>query len=67
MPIIYKLAFALITSAISVALSAPGNAQALTAHRIPAALAMEAANEVVSSCAAQGYRETAVVLDADGL
>jgi uncharacterized protein GlcG (DUF336 family) len=28
---------------------------------------MEAASEVVSSCAAQGYRETAVVLDADGV
>jgi len=27
---------------------------------------MEAANETISACARQGYRETAVVLDADG-
>ncbi len=66
-PKIYKMAFASITSAISVALTASANAQALTTHRIPAAVAMEAANEVVSSCAAQGYRESAVVLDADGV
>ena len=35
-------------------------------HRIPAALAAEAASEVVAACARQGYHETAVVLDADG-
>lgn len=42
-------------------------AQTNTTHRIPASLAMEAASEVVASCAAQGYHETAVVLDADGV
>jgi uncharacterized protein GlcG (DUF336 family) len=42
------------------------SADTLQTHRIPAALAVEAASEVVSSCAKQGYRETAVVLDADG-
>jgi uncharacterized protein GlcG (DUF336 family) len=41
-------------------------ADALPTHRIPAALAMEAAGETVLACAKQGYRETAVVLDADG-
>jgi uncharacterized protein GlcG (DUF336 family) len=41
-------------------------AETLQTHRIPAALAVEAASEAVSSCAKQGYRETAVVLDADG-
>ena len=41
-------------------------AQALPTHRIPAALAVEAASEAVASCARQGYRETAVVIDADG-
>ncbi|HLH88955.1 MAG TPA: heme-binding protein [Xanthobacteraceae bacterium] len=41
-------------------------AQALTTHRIPAALASEAASEAVAACAKQGYHETAVVLDADG-
>jgi uncharacterized protein GlcG (DUF336 family) len=64
---IYKVVFASIISAISVALGASANAQALTTHRIRAAVAMEAANEVVSSCAAQGYHESAVVLDADGI
>jgi hypothetical protein len=38
----------------------------LQTHRIPAALAIEAAAEALSSCAKQGYREIAVVLDADG-
>jgi len=41
-------------------------AQTLPTHRIPAALATEAASEAVAACARQGYRETAVVLDADG-
>ena len=41
-------------------------AQTLPTHRIPAALAAEAASEVVAACARQGYHETAVVLDADG-
>ncbi len=41
-------------------------ADALPTHRIPAALAAEAASEAVAACAKQGYRETAVVLDADG-
>jgi uncharacterized protein GlcG (DUF336 family) len=42
------------------------SAQTLPTHRIPAALAIEAAGEAVSACAKQGYRETSVVLDADG-
>src|SRR5580658_8989601 len=41
-------------------------AQALQTHRIPAALAAEAASEAVAACSRQGYHETAVVLDADG-
>jgi uncharacterized protein GlcG (DUF336 family) len=41
-------------------------ADTLPTHRIPAALAVEAASETVASCARQGYHETAVVLDADG-
>lgn len=42
------------------------SAQTLATHRIPAALALEAASETVAACARQGYHETAVVLDADG-
>lgn len=41
-------------------------ADTLPTHRIPAALAVEAASDAVTVCAKQGYRETAVVLDADG-
>jgi uncharacterized protein GlcG (DUF336 family) len=41
-------------------------ADTLPTHRIPAALAVEAASETIAVCAKQGYRETAVVLDADG-
>ena len=38
-----------------------------TTHRLSAELAAEAATEVVASCARQGYAETAVVVDADGV
>ena len=41
-------------------------ADTLLTHRIPAALAVEAASETIAACAKQGYHETAVVLDADG-
>jgi uncharacterized protein GlcG (DUF336 family) len=41
-------------------------ADTLPTHRIPAALAVEAASETVAACAKQGYHESAVVLDADG-
>src|SRR5262245_1746823 len=41
-------------------------ADTLLTHRIPAALAVEAASETVAACAKQGYHETAVVLDGDG-
>ena len=36
-------------------------------HRIPAELASQAVAEAVASCAKQGYAETAVVVDADGV
>lgn len=44
-----------------------GLADTLPTHRIPASLAVEAASEAVAACARQGYHETAVVLDADGV
>jgi uncharacterized protein GlcG (DUF336 family) len=46
--------------------SAAAAAQTLPTHRIPAALATEAASEAVASCARGGYNETVVVVDADG-
>ena len=39
----------------------------LTTHRLSWELASEAASEVVASCGKQGYAETAVVVDADGV
>jgi uncharacterized protein GlcG (DUF336 family) len=39
----------------------------LPTHRISAELASQAAAEAVASCAKQGYAETAVVVDADGV
>jgi uncharacterized protein GlcG (DUF336 family) len=57
---------ALAAAGIACGLAAPARADALVTHRIPAALAAEAAMEAVASCAKQGYRETAVVVDIDG-
>ncbi|HLW92208.1 MAG TPA: heme-binding protein [Roseiarcus sp.] len=42
-------------------------AETLVTHRIPAALALEAVGEAVAACARQGYNETAVLVDADGV
>ena len=39
----------------------------LPTHRIPAELASQAVAEAVASCAKQGYAETAVLVDADGV
>jgi len=39
----------------------------LPTHRISAELAAQAVAEVVASCARQGYAETAVLVDADGV
>jgi uncharacterized protein GlcG (DUF336 family) len=47
-------------------LATPARADALVTHRIPAALAAEAAVEAVAFCAKDNYKETAVVVDADG-
>jgi len=42
------------------------HAQAIATHRIPAALALEAVGAAVEACKAQGYAESAVVVDASG-
>lgn len=42
-------------------------AETLVSHRIPAALALEAVGEAVAACAKQGYAETAVLVDVDGV
>jgi len=57
---------AVLVAAGAVAIAVPAWAQTLQTHRIPAALAVEAASGAVEACASQNYRETAVVVDADG-
>jgi uncharacterized protein GlcG (DUF336 family) len=39
----------------------------ITTHRIPAAVAARIVSAAVEACAAKGYAETAVVVDADGV
>jgi uncharacterized protein GlcG (DUF336 family) len=56
-------------SGLACGLIAPqsASAQMLATHRIPAALALEAVAEAVAACARDGYAETAVVVDVDGV
>jgi uncharacterized protein GlcG (DUF336 family) len=56
-----------LTSIVFVTLAVPATAQTLATHRIPASLALEAVGEAVASCARQGYSETVVLVDADGV
>jgi len=39
----------------------------LTTHRLSAALAAEAVGEAVATCAKQGYKVTAAIVDTDGV
>src|SRR5713101_3388650 len=63
-----RLAFA-IALAIGAGVAAPATRaeDVITTHRLSAALASEAVAEAVASCAKQGYRVSAVVLDIDGV
>ena len=64
----YRRPLAPIIALAGVALASQASAQGLIAtHRIPAALAAEAVTEAVAHCASQGYAETAVLVDADGV
>jgi uncharacterized protein GlcG (DUF336 family) len=59
---------AALASAISVVVFPASAADGLLGtHRVLAALANEAVGAAVAACAAQGYAETAVVVDADGV
>ena len=63
-----RQAAALVLPLISMLLAASARADGLlTTHRLSAELANQAAGEVVATCAKQGYAETAVVVDADGV
>jgi uncharacterized protein GlcG (DUF336 family) len=59
---------AVVLTMVGAASIAPLRADGLiTTHRLSSQMASEAAVEVVASCAKQGYAETAVVVDADGI
>ena len=49
----------ILAALVGVALMGPAAAETLATHRIPAALAVEAASKTVAACAKQGYHETA--------
>jgi uncharacterized protein GlcG (DUF336 family) len=54
--------------AIVAASAAPGRTQdVLTTHRLSAALAAEAVDAAVATCAKQGYSVTATIVDTDGM
>jgi uncharacterized protein GlcG (DUF336 family) len=58
----------LLVAAVLAGCAAPAHAQnVLTTHRLSAALASEAVAEAVASCAKQGYRVTAAIVDTDGV
>src|SRR5258708_29044139 len=58
----------LLSSVVLLMCSAPASAQELPTQKLlPLALAQEAPLEVVSSCAANGFRESVAVVDADGV
>jgi uncharacterized protein GlcG (DUF336 family) len=57
-------AFAVTALAFAPAASADG---LMTTHRIPAALAAEAVQAAVATCAGQGFAITSALLDADGV
>ena len=53
---------------LTAALAAPARAEdVLTVHRLSAALAAEAVTEAVATCAKQGYKVTATIIDSDGV
>ena len=58
----------LLTSVVLLICSAPASAQELPTQKLlPLALAQEATLAAVSSCAANGFRESVAVVDADGV
>jgi uncharacterized protein GlcG (DUF336 family) len=52
---------------VSLLVPVAAGAELVPTHRIPAGLASQAVAEAVASCAKQGYNETAVLVDADGV
>jgi uncharacterized protein GlcG (DUF336 family) len=60
--------FGLLISAAGLAVTTAASADdMITTHRLSAALASEAVTEAVASCTRQGYNESVVLVDADGV
>jgi uncharacterized protein GlcG (DUF336 family) len=58
----------LLSLGMAASLSMSAAAQSLPSHKIlPLELALKAASAALASCEAQGYRESVVVVDADGV
>ena len=58
----------LVTTLLFLIVSSAAVGQELPSQKyLPLAIAQEAATAAVSACAAQGYKETAVVVDTDGI
>jgi uncharacterized protein GlcG (DUF336 family) len=57
----------IVASAIAVCATSALAADVLTTHRLSAALANEAVGAAVASCAKEGYAETVVLVDGDGV
>lgn len=66
MKLVHTLKLPVLAIAGLASLTLSVHADALVTHRVPAALAAEAVTEAVAYCAKDGYRETAVLVDADG-
>lgn len=65
-PLLASIALAVTACGLLVA-PKPACAQVLETHRISASLALEAVAAAVEACAKEGYAETAVLVDADGV
>jgi uncharacterized protein GlcG (DUF336 family) len=66
MKLVHKLILPALVPAGLAGFALSAHADALVTHRVPAPLAAEAVTEAVAACAKDGYRETAVLVDADG-
>jgi uncharacterized protein GlcG (DUF336 family) len=64
----HRLSSTIVAAVFAATAGAPAFADdVITTHRLSAGLASEAVTEAVASCARQGYNETAVLVDADGV
>jgi hypothetical protein len=64
----HRLSLTIAAAALTATAGVPAFADdVITTHRLSAGLASEAVTEAVASCGRQGYNETVVLVDADGV